>query len=153
MKTRKYARSPFEAVDASDLFLVLSDANRSRILELVKGGEKTVSELTRATRLHQPLVSHHLRVLRDAGLVEGRREGRFRLYRAAAGEVARQLAKVEEGARALEAAVEAAREGAVAPQAARNKEPGAAAARPRACALTGVRGPRRRRPRGTRQPQ
>lgn len=105
---------------------MLSDRNRCRILELLKGGEKTVSDLTRAARLRQPLVSHHLRVLREAGLVEGRREGRFRLYRAVGGDIAKHLAKVEEGAQALEAAVEATREAAGAPRERSEKPPSAA---------------------------
>ncbi len=102
-------------MDAGELFLVLSDRNRGRILEVLKAGEKTVSDLTRATRLRQPLVSHHLRILREAGLVEGRREGRFRLYRAVGGDIGKQLARVEEGALALQASVEASREGAGSP--------------------------------------
>ncbi len=118
-------------MDERDLFLLLSDRNRCRILDLVKSGEKTVTDVTRATRLRQPLVSHHLRVLREAGLVEARREGRFRLYRAVGGDIAKQLAKVEEGARALQAAVDAGRDAAGAPRDTSEKPKPAAAPRPR----------------------
>lgn len=114
-ENRQIRTAPCCAVDATDLFVVLCDSNRSRLLELLKSGEKTVSELTRSTRLRQPLVSHHLRILREAGLVEGRREGRFRLYKAVGGEVARQLARIEEAALALQAGAEARREGGAPP--------------------------------------
>ncbi|HEX6309786.1 MAG TPA: metalloregulator ArsR/SmtB family transcription factor [Longimicrobiales bacterium] len=60
---------------------VLSDANRRRILDLLLTGEWSVSELVDELGLSQPLVSKHLRVLREAGLVDVRAEGQLRLYR------------------------------------------------------------------------
>ncbi|MEO6651927.1 MAG: metalloregulator ArsR/SmtB family transcription factor [Ilumatobacteraceae bacterium] len=47
----------------------------------MRGGERSVTELVEATGLHQPGVSRHLKVLRDAGLVEVRRDAQRRLYR------------------------------------------------------------------------
>lgn len=51
------------------------------ILELLRDGERPVSELVGLLQLSQPAVSKHLRVLRDAGLVEARVDAQRRLYR------------------------------------------------------------------------
>jgi DNA-binding transcriptional ArsR family regulator len=68
---------------ASDLFKALADPTRCAIYErLVRDGELTVSALTRHARVSQPAVSQHLGVLRAAGLVAERREGRSTHYRA-----------------------------------------------------------------------
>jgi DNA-binding transcriptional ArsR family regulator len=63
------------------LFQTLADANRRRILELLRRGERPVGELVERLGLSQPAVSRHLRVLRDAGLVEPRVDAQRRLYR------------------------------------------------------------------------
>ena len=71
-------------------FRALGDETRLRLLELLTDGERTVGDLMDATRLGQSLVSHHLRTLRQAGLVVARREGRWVFYgtaRAAVGSV------------------------------------------------------------------
>jgi DNA-binding transcriptional ArsR family regulator len=65
------------AISALD---VLAEPNRRRILDLVRDGPRPVGELVAATGLSQPGTSKHLRVLRDAGLVEVRPDGRRRLY-------------------------------------------------------------------------
>jgi ArsR family transcriptional regulator, zinc-responsive transcriptional repressor len=88
-------------MEAGDVHLLLCDRNRRRILELVLAGSPTVTDLVRATRLHQPLVSHHLRALRAAGLVVGVREGRFRRYKASSAEVAKLLKDLEKAAAAV----------------------------------------------------
>jgi len=59
----------------------LAEPSRRRIVELLQGGERSVSELVGSTGLAQPAVSKHLRVLREAGLVEVRRQAQRRLYR------------------------------------------------------------------------
>ncbi|HEV2344947.1 MAG TPA: metalloregulator ArsR/SmtB family transcription factor [Actinocrinis sp.] len=59
----------------------LAEPNRRRIVELLLDGERSVNRLAADTGLAQPAVSKHLRVLRDAGLVEVRREAQRRLYR------------------------------------------------------------------------
>ena len=62
-------------------FDVLAEANRRRILDLLRTDERPVGDLVDALALSQPAVSKHLRVLRDAGLVEARTDAQRRLYR------------------------------------------------------------------------
>jgi DNA-binding transcriptional ArsR family regulator len=62
-------------------FEVLAEPNRRRILDLIKDEERPVGELVDELRLSQPAVSKHLRVLREAGLVEVRTDAQRRLYR------------------------------------------------------------------------
>ncbi len=61
-------------------FRALGDESRLRLLQLLADGERNVGDLMELTSLGQSLVSHHLRVLRDAGLVRDRREGRWVYY-------------------------------------------------------------------------
>jgi len=60
---------------------VLAEPSRRRILDLLRGGERPVGELVEHMQLTQPAISKHLRVLRDAGLVEVRPDAQRRLYR------------------------------------------------------------------------
>lgn len=60
---------------------VIAEPTRRRILDAVRGGERSVGELVDEVGMHQPGVSRHLKVLRDAGLVEVRRDAQRRLYR------------------------------------------------------------------------
>ena len=60
----------------------LADPIRRRVLELVRDTEVPAGELAAQFPVSRPAVSRHLRVLREAGLVHERREGRLRLYRA-----------------------------------------------------------------------
>jgi DNA-binding transcriptional ArsR family regulator len=69
------------AVVAAPLFEVVAEPNRRRILDLLVGDEKAVGELVRELSVSQPAVSKHLRILRDAGLVEVRTDGQRRVYR------------------------------------------------------------------------
>jgi DNA-binding transcriptional ArsR family regulator len=62
-------------------FAVLAEPTRRDILDLLRGGERPVGDLVERLRMSQPAVSKHLRVLRDAGLVEVRPEAQRRLYR------------------------------------------------------------------------
>ncbi|ONK10652.1 Transcriptional repressor SdpR [Streptomyces sp. MP131-18] len=64
-----------------DGFAVLADDTRRRILDLLRQAPRDVGEIVRALGLSQPNVSKHLRVLREAGLVEAGVEGRRRVYR------------------------------------------------------------------------
>jgi DNA-binding transcriptional ArsR family regulator len=59
----------------------LAHPRRRAILRLVLDRELPVGELAERTGLSQPAASQHLKVLRDAGLVQGRVDGRRRLYR------------------------------------------------------------------------
>jgi ArsR family transcriptional regulator, arsenate/arsenite/antimonite-responsive transcriptional repressor len=61
-------------------FQALSDATRLRIVDLLRGGERCVCELTDALELGQSLLSFHLKILKNAGLVSDRREGRWAYY-------------------------------------------------------------------------
>jgi DNA-binding transcriptional ArsR family regulator len=63
------------------LFEILAEPNRRRVLDLLREHEHTVSELVDALDMNQPAVSKHLRVLRDAGLVEARVDAQRRVYR------------------------------------------------------------------------
>lgn len=61
-------------------FQALADENRLAVLESLLDGERCVCELTEATGLKQSLLSFHLGVLRNAGLVRDRRVGRWSFY-------------------------------------------------------------------------
>jgi DNA-binding transcriptional ArsR family regulator len=61
-------------------FAVLADSNRRQILDLLLNSERPVGELVDATALSQPAVSKHLRVLREAGLVDVRIDAQRRIY-------------------------------------------------------------------------
>jgi len=61
-------------------FRALGDETRLRILEQLVAGERSVTELTERVDIGQSLMSHHLRILREAGLVVVRREGRWIHY-------------------------------------------------------------------------
>ena len=62
-------------------FQVLAERRRLAILDLLREGERPVGELVDRLGLSQPAVSKHLRVLKDAGLVEARPDAQRRLYR------------------------------------------------------------------------
>ena len=62
------------------LLEVLADPSRRRVLELLRTDDRTVTELVDSLDMSQPAVSKHLRVLRDAGLVEARAEAQRRIY-------------------------------------------------------------------------
>ena len=61
-------------------YAALAEPNRREILDLLRGGERSVNDLVGRLRLSQPGVSKHLKVLREAGLVRVRAEGRQRWY-------------------------------------------------------------------------
>jgi DNA-binding transcriptional ArsR family regulator len=63
------------------IFAVLAEPNRRRILDLLRQAERPVGDLVRELGVSQPAVSKHLRVLRDAGLVDVRSDAQRRLYR------------------------------------------------------------------------
>ena len=65
------------------VFQALADPTRRAIFESLTRGEAPVKQLTERFDISQPAVSQHLATLRDAGLVEGRREGRQVFYRVA----------------------------------------------------------------------
>lgn len=63
-----------------ELFEVLAEPHRRALLDLLRERERSVSELQEALGLSQPGVSRHLRVLRDAQLVDVRVDGQRRIY-------------------------------------------------------------------------
>ncbi|MEW6554729.1 MAG: metalloregulator ArsR/SmtB family transcription factor [Actinomycetota bacterium] len=69
-----------EVNELSETLKVISDPNRLRILCALFSGEKCVCEIEEGLAISQPLASHHLGVLREAGLVEVRREGTWSYY-------------------------------------------------------------------------
>ncbi|WP_308257488.1 ArsR/SmtB family transcription factor [Pseudonocardia lacus] len=82
------AREPLDAEQAVDLsrsFKALGDPVRLRLLSLIashEGGEACVCELTDTFEVTGPTISHHLKVLREAGLITGERRGTWVYYRA-----------------------------------------------------------------------
>ncbi len=62
-------------------FAVLAEPNRREILDLLRERERPVGELVDALDVSQPAVSKHLRVLREAGIVESRVDAQRRVYR------------------------------------------------------------------------
>lgn len=73
-------RSGTNLLHAAALFHALSDRTRLSILERLRFGERCVCELTDALDASQSRLSFHLKVLKDAGLVADRREGRWMYY-------------------------------------------------------------------------
>jgi DNA-binding transcriptional ArsR family regulator len=69
------------AATTADAFNAVAEPRRRQILDLLAGGERPVNDLVSQLGLAQPLVSKHLRVLRQVGLVNVRDDGRHRVYR------------------------------------------------------------------------
>jgi DNA-binding transcriptional ArsR family regulator len=62
------------------IFKALSDPIRLDILEFLRDGEKCVCEIIPQVNLIQPVVSRHLKILKDCGLIRARKDGTKRLY-------------------------------------------------------------------------
>lgn len=62
------------------VFSALSDPLRLEIIESLRRGERCACEVIPRTEVAQPLVSRHLRILKDGGLVKARKEGNKRMY-------------------------------------------------------------------------
>ncbi len=89
-------------MDAVALLRLVSEQTRHALLDELRAGERTVTELVATLEDEQSNVSHHLGTLREAGLVSCRRDGRRQLYRLADREVAKVLEQVESLAARLE---------------------------------------------------
>jgi ArsR family transcriptional regulator, arsenate/arsenite/antimonite-responsive transcriptional repressor len=79
----RLARDPAAAesmLDYLPFFKALCNSTRAQIIEFLLGGERCVCEMTGPLDQSQPLVSHHLALLRDAGLVVMRSEGARTYY-------------------------------------------------------------------------
>ncbi|WAL66375.1 metalloregulator ArsR/SmtB family transcription factor [Amycolatopsis cynarae] len=76
--------SESQAVDLAKVFKAVGDPVRLRLLSLIAshdGGEACVCDLTGAFDLTGPTISHHLKVLRESGLITGERRGTWIYYR------------------------------------------------------------------------
>lgn len=62
------------------LFRALNDATRRDILEMLKDGDKTAGEIADGFSISKPSISHHLDLLKQAGLVEAVKQGQFVYY-------------------------------------------------------------------------
>jgi ArsR family transcriptional regulator len=76
--------SESQAVELAQVFKAIADPVRLRLLSLIashEGGEVCVCDLTDAFDLTGPTISHHLKVLRESGLITGERRGTWIYYR------------------------------------------------------------------------
>ena len=89
-------------MDAVALLRLVSESTRHALLDELRKGDRTVTQLVEALQDEQSNVSHHLGTLREAGLVVCRRDGRRQHYRLADAEVAKVLEQVESLAARLE---------------------------------------------------
>jgi ArsR family transcriptional regulator, arsenate/arsenite/antimonite-responsive transcriptional repressor len=62
------------------LFKALNDPTRRQILELLRGGPLTAGEIAEQFEMTKPSISHHLDLLRQAGLVDSTKQGQFITY-------------------------------------------------------------------------
>ena len=65
----------------ADIFKALSDETRLRVIKLLENGELCVCDIVAALDISQPKVSFHLNVLKEAGLLRDRKQGRWTHYR------------------------------------------------------------------------
>lgn len=65
---------------AADVFAILADPTRRRLVEALHAGERSVTDIASEVDIHQPGVSRHLRILHEAGFVSVRADGQRRLY-------------------------------------------------------------------------
>ena len=63
------------------IFKALGDENHIRILKMLQSGEKCACKLLEELNISQPTLSHHMKILCDAGIVAGRKEGKWMHYR------------------------------------------------------------------------
>ncbi len=76
-----YDSAMARAATTTDAFNAVAEPRRRQIMDAISFGQRSVNELVALVGLPQPLVSKHLRVLREVGLVTVRDDGRQRLYR------------------------------------------------------------------------
>ncbi|MBP3305020.1 MAG: winged helix-turn-helix transcriptional regulator [Oscillospiraceae bacterium] len=66
--------------ETARVFKAFCDENRLQILELLRSGEKCACKLLDDLHISQPTLSHHMKILCDAGIVQGRKEGKWVHY-------------------------------------------------------------------------
>ena len=79
------------------IFKALSDPVRLDILEFLRNGEKCVCEIVPHVKLIQPVVSRHLKILKDTGIIKGRKDGNRRLYSLAEQQIFRVVDSLNPG--------------------------------------------------------
>jgi ArsR family transcriptional regulator len=92
------------AAALAQVFKALADPVRLRLVSLIgahQGGEVCVCELTAAFDLTQPTISHHLKVLREAGIIDSDRRGTWVYYRLVPAELERMAALLSASASQL----------------------------------------------------
>ena len=67
--------------ETAEIFKAFCDENRIRILEMLQTGEKCGCKLLEELNVTQPTLSHHMKILCDAGIVESRKEGKWTHYK------------------------------------------------------------------------
>ena len=65
---------------AAVIFKAFCDENRVKILQMLKSGEKCACKLLEEMNITQPTLSHHMKILCDSGIVEGRKDGKWMYY-------------------------------------------------------------------------
>lgn len=79
------------------IFKALSDPVRLNILESLREGEKCVCEIVPLFKLIQPVVSRHLKILKDCGIIKGRKDKNRRLYSIADQRIFKVLDSLDSG--------------------------------------------------------
>ena len=69
------------AKECADRLRALADADRLRIVQMLRNGERTVSQIAARVELKLAMASHHLQILKRAGIVEAQKKGRMVGYR------------------------------------------------------------------------
>ena len=64
----------------TELFKAFSDENRIRVLRMLQSGERCACELLEELEVSQPTLSHHMKILCEAGVVEARKDGKWMHY-------------------------------------------------------------------------
>jgi ArsR family transcriptional regulator len=70
----------FTNKEAARIFKALGDENRLQILDLLRGGERCACIVLEDLQITQSTLSHHMKILCDAGVVKGRKEGKWVHY-------------------------------------------------------------------------
>jgi len=76
----KSSKKSLTSVLCADKLRVLADVTRLSVMEALLDGAKTVTQINARIKIDQSLLSHHLKVLREAGLVTNQREGKAVRY-------------------------------------------------------------------------
>lgn len=97
--------SPEMSLDLA--FAALADPTRRKVVGLLGGGPRRAGDLASAFPVSRPAVSKHLRVLREAGLVEAEKVGRVQVYRLRPGGIAEAQTWMEKTGRFWDSTLEA----------------------------------------------